>query len=65
MTTRELIMALLLNCRMDEKVEVEVRLARSHEENRIVFAGVESVCRLSDYGVSPSTLVECAEDGNE
>ena len=58
MTTREFIQHLLLNCELDDPVNIEVRIPNNCTRRLLCFEPAHAF-RVGDDSECPETLVEC------
>ena len=58
MTTREFIQHLLLNCELDDPVEIEVKVPENYYNRHLSFEPAHAT-RIGDDSDCPTTLIEC------
>lgn len=62
MTVRELIMALLLNAKMDDKVEVELKIAGEEVDKTLPVFFTRVPMRVTRLNTENETIIECYDD---
>lgn len=62
MTVRELIMALLLNAKMDDKVEVELKANGEEVDKNLPVFFVRVPMRVTRLNTENETIIECYDD---